>query len=454
MKYVPLPGLLVLLAVWWGGAVADSDLQPTVPEISPRTAFESGVAAFQSGNLQQARRLLEQARDAGLASSALLYNLGVVYYRLGLYDQASAAFTPLLDSPHAPLARYNLGLVLQKQGDTEAANAWFSQAAGDSAPREIQLLAQRQLASGGSSSATSTSASAAGATRTVVFLSAATGYDNNIAGAPSDATSDQAGAFGDLLASGRAYLGRGEGRAIRLEAVALARQYPSESEFDNLYLSVGAGWQQPLGAARFVSDLRISRFWFGGDLLEQQVSLGASYNRPGCFWPEQLMVDCKLAAFVSTIQGGSDFSAYDGALYGGEISAGKSLDLWRFDGAWRLEFDRRDDLEVGEEFFSLSPVRQTLSVVAERQITDRLSLGAEPMFRSSRYADPHRVISGGQLISRTRDDEQFRTRVFAGYRLDRRWQLGLDLVWVDNRSTLGRYQYDRGELMLSLDGVF
>jgi len=108
LKFCSRVGLLV-------SALALSSATQAVSQATAGANFESGVAAFRDGDIDRAKVLLEQAREAGLDSSALLYNLGVVYFRLGLYNQAKAAFTELLVTPHAPLARYSLGLILQKQ---------------------------------------------------------------------------------------------------------------------------------------------------------------------------------------------------------------------------------------------------------------------------------------------------------------------------------------------------
>lgn len=450
MKFCPWFGLLVAVMVI---SCATQAAGPAAAQAD----FESGVAAFQNGDIDQARVFLEQAHEAGLDSSSLLYNLGVVYFQLGLLDQAEAAFAGLLDTPHAPLARYNLGLVLQKKDDTEGARAWFRQAADDSSPDQIQALAQEQLASTVSKSSPGSSRrseTGAGSTRLLGFLSMAAGYDDNLASTPDSATTDEAGAFGDLLASGRVYLSQNRGSALRMDAVAYTRQYLGNGEFDNTYLGAGATWQQPLEAARLLSGLTLSGFWFGADLLEQQVRLDVAYERPGCFWPGTLMMDCELEVFAAGIQGGSGYSAYDGELYGGSVSLEKSTGPWIFETSYRLDIDRRDDLDTGTQFFSLSPTRHKFLLSAERRVTERLSLGAKQAFRFSHYADPHRLTDNGQAITDTREDKQFRTLLFTGYQLDRRWRLGMELGWIDSQSTLERYRYQRTEFLVSLDGVF
>jgi len=454
LKFCSWVGLLV-------AAMAISGTTQAAGQSKAQADFESGVAAFRDGDTDRARVLLEQAREAGLASSSLLYNLGVVYFQLGLLDQAEAAFTGLLDTPHAPLARYNLGLVLQKKGDTEGALAWFEQAADDSSPDQIQAIAQHQLASIASNSSPDSfpdsarrSETGTGSTRFLGFLSTAAGYDDNITSTPDSATTDEAGAFGDLLASGRVFLPQGRDSALRLDAVAYTRQYPGNAGFDNTYFSAGATWQQSLSTARLRSGITLSGFWFGADLLEQQARLDMAYERPGCFWTGALMVDCELEVFVARIQGGSGYSAYDGESYGGSVGLEKSTARWNFETFYRLDIDRREDLDTGTEFFSLSPTRQTVSASAERHVTDRFSLGASQTFRLSRYADPHRLSENGQVRIDTREDEQFRSLLFAGYQLDQRWRVGMELGWIDNQSTLEGYQYQRTEVLISLDGVF
>ncbi|MFN2360004.1 MAG: tetratricopeptide repeat protein, partial [Marinobacter sp.] len=186
--------------------------------------FEAGVEAFSNDQLPEARAHFERARASGLDTPSLLYNLGVVYFRLGRYDEAEAVFMELLDTPHAGLARYNLGLVKRAGGDEQAARQWFEQAAGPESPEKVRALARRQLEEAQPGRFDGIDASG--------YLAAAGGYDDNIAGTPDDASTNQSGAFADLLATGHLRMGNG----VRLLGVAYARQYPDNAEFDNSYL--------------------------------------------------------------------------------------------------------------------------------------------------------------------------------------------------------------------------
>ncbi|MDI9246599.1 tetratricopeptide repeat protein [Marinobacter sp. CHS3-4] len=451
MKFNALVIVAVCSLMFWGTCFAE---QPSAQE-----EFREGISAFQAGDLKTARHHLETARQSGLASSALFYNLGVVYFRLDEYDESQAAFSRLLDTPHAPLALYNLGLVLKAKGDPEGAREWFAQAARSSSPPQIQALAIKQLNPNArdrdiAKTVERGDGSSVPTNQRLVFLSVAGGYDDNIAGTPSSETTDQAGSFAEFLASGRSPLYQSRGRALVLNAAAYSRQYSSNSDFDNTYASAGLAWQHPLESARITAEVGLSGLWFDGDLLERQVRLDVSYKRPGCFWPQILVVDCEIQGFAATIQGGAGYEAYDGSLYGGGVSFEKAVGPWTLDASYRLEIDRREDLESGSEFFSLSPIRHRVGVSAERLMSQRLSLGASQSLRVSRYSDPHRLVEDGQIQSTRREDEKYRARVFTRYAFNPTWYLGAELAWETNQSTLARYEYDRTEFLISLDGVF
>ncbi len=435
-----LAGLFISL-VAPAGAVAAA-------ETTSKHYFEAGIAAFQSGELESARQNLEQARDGGLASSALAYNLGVVYYRLGHFDLAEREFLRLLDTPHAPLARYNLGLVAQSRGDVAGARQWFTQAASTASTKEIELLARRRLTEDSALQANDRQSSNA------AFFSVAAGYDDNIASTPSTESSDETGAFGDLLGSARAYFPESERQGLVLDATAYTRQYPNNASFDTSYLSTGVAWQRALGPGRLDSGVSVTGLWFGGDLLERQVRLRFDYQRNGCFWPDRFRVACKISVHAANASGGSEYESYDGRLYGAAFSAERNYEAWTFKGTYRLDVDRRDDLETEQEFFSLSPTRHRFSLGVDYQLSRLWKVAAEQSIRMSRYADPHRLIVDGQAETETRDDEQFWTTLRASYRLSARWELGMELSWQDNDSSIERYDYDRTEGFVSLDAVF
>lgn len=406
--------------------------------------FEAGVAAFGEGELTAARAHFEQARAEGLNTPSLLYNLGVVYFRLGQHDSAETVFLELLDTPHAPLARYNLGLVMQERGQDEAARQWFEQAAGTDSPEKVRALALRQL--------DESKPGQFGDIRGTGYISAAGGYDDNIAGTPDDASSNRAGVFADMLAVGNVGIGR---EGFGLHGVAYTRQYPGNTEFDNSYLSSGASWLKDVGAGELTSTLSLAGSWFGGDFLEREVRFEAVYRPDQCLFASVITgIDCSANGSVSTIQGGSDFSAYDGEMVRLGASASKSVGSWLFRGRYQLEVNDRKDLTAQQEFFSVSPLRNLVSAEARYYVSGELSLGARGDIRYSRYQDDHRLVSGADVVSERRTDNRLRGVLLAEYRLTGPWLVLAEWSMLNNRSTIDRYDYSRREVMVGVEMGF
>ena len=159
--------------------------------------FRAGVEAFEAGKLNVAKQHFQSAVDAGLESSSLFYNLGVVCYQLGDYAAAEAAFRTLLDGSNGALARYNLGLVALAREKPLDARHWFEQASAGSAPAKIRTLALTQLDKLDSGVPASASDSLVRG-----YLAISGGYDSNIAGLPEDTVSTEGGGFLEALAAG------------------------------------------------------------------------------------------------------------------------------------------------------------------------------------------------------------------------------------------------------------
>ena len=115
-----LVALLVLLLA--GRVVADPGA-----EADPGTEWKSGSAAFASGNYADALSYFESARDGGLDSPAVHYNIAVCQYSLN--DYAAARETFQLIARRFPsmqgLAEYNVGLAERRLGNEVAAQRQF-----------------------------------------------------------------------------------------------------------------------------------------------------------------------------------------------------------------------------------------------------------------------------------------------------------------------------------------
>ncbi len=151
--------------------------------------FGQGIEAFKHGDYDQAAKLFESARQAGMNSAQLLYNLGVSYYRLGRYEESRRYFLLLTsDASMAPLARYNLAIIADHEGRHDDAIGLLRQVAANTKDRKLQYIAQEKLADLRAST---------GVLRGLVSVK--TGYNDNVTVAPTGTAAGPDG-FVEVLA--------------------------------------------------------------------------------------------------------------------------------------------------------------------------------------------------------------------------------------------------------------
>jgi tetratricopeptide (TPR) repeat protein len=118
--------------------------------------FAEGNALVRSGVLRTALLRYREAAAAGLDTSLLHYNLGVVEYKLGQFDAAADEFARAAADPAlAALASYNRGLAQRAAGDRAAASQSFQAAAERAEDRDLRRLAERAAAAPTGDAATS-----------------------------------------------------------------------------------------------------------------------------------------------------------------------------------------------------------------------------------------------------------------------------------------------------------
>lgn len=415
-------------------------------ESSAETEFRKGVELFQQGNLTEARQRLEAARAAGLDSMTLHYNLGVVYYRLDLLDAAEQSFARLLSSPHAVLARYNLGLVALARGDRSAARDNFVAVVDSDGPEKLQELARVRLSDMGSPPAASDWPPRR------LYLSASAGYDSNIAGLPETATTREGGLFLDAVVAGSVRVRGDRDAGWDLEGAFFGRDYPDDDDYNTRFLQGklarserDSGQTRQLGAV-------LSQSWFGRDAFETRYGVEGLVAWAQC--PLGLPIDgCDVSLAAARVDGGSSFEAYDGQWYRIRARTGRRIGGWKLEGKYLWELNERSDLESGSQFVSVSPQHHAIEGVARYSVRGDLVLGVIGGFRYSRYQDPHRLLEGDALVVERRTDRRWETGTFAEYGLSRRWLLRGEWSFRDNNSGIDSYSYQRHTFMVTLEGV-
>ncbi|QSP95967.1 tetratricopeptide repeat protein [Marinobacter salinisoli] len=416
---------------------------------TPVDAFKRGITQFQSGNLDDARRSFEAARTGGLTSASLLYNLGVVYYRLADYPAAEQTFHLLLGTRHEPLAAYNLGLVALEQGDTLAAEAWFERTLDGAAPDKLRAMANLQL----QQLRPAQEPDGYPLTEPNAYVIAAGGYDSNIAGLPDTSVSSEGGGFAELLATGSLGLTRAGSGELRLDGVVYSRQYPSESEFNTSLIASDLLWIVPHQVGTRGVGLALSQSWFDTERFERRYGFEGFQQWRQC--GELLGLSrCGVSLAIAQVAGGENFGAYDGEWYKARLTAQQLWGHWRWRGEYSVELNNRADFSNGEQFVSVSPQRHEFAMSLRYQVSARVTAGWLGAFRYSRYQDAHALIQDDVLTVQRRVDQWFEAGLFAEHQLSDRWLVRAEWDLQDNSSRIDRYDYRRHTFMASLEASF
>jgi hypothetical protein len=398
--------------------------------------FAHGVKAFLAGDFQVAKQSFEQARDAGMDSSALYYNYGSTLYKLERYAEAQAAFAVCARDPAwAALARYNMGLAALQQGNRAEAAENFDQAWRQTDDIKLAALAQTMLER--------IDPTAHWYPRGTFSFSL--GHDSNVVLSDSTQSIPAAGkadTFTELLASTGARLGSGLD-APRWEAAIYDLRYSSLKEYGMTEVLLGIHVPWRLG---FWYNEVGGQGWYSmrdGGAFQQAVGLKASTVRE---WASNraLRFDLRYDQIESI---DNNFQFLEGTRL--EIGATATQPTgagWMYYGV-TYEQHNREDLAVGGEFFSYSPSRVTLWLKGSWPFGARWWL--EPMVRSqfSRYADEDRRASG---VVQTREDSEWQAGLRARYRLTVAWQLTGEYIYTSSHSNFDEYSFTRHQLLIGV----
>lgn len=424
---------------------------PAVPAlaggITAQAHFSQGVAAFNSGYFQRAITEFEAAREQGLASDTLWYNLGVAYYRQGQFSQAERAFSRLLRGANRDLARYNLGLVALGADQPDMAQAYFQDVYSHADSAKLRTLASRQLdqldplqfpdrndvwsASVGLSS----------------------GYDSNLSRVADGKPSFEGDAFLESFATGAVQLSGTWRDGLRADGLLYGRQYRANDQYDTDYVEMGLKQSLPIGPGLAEARASLSRSWLDGDALERELELTTSYRLGGCGLA-LLSANCEASLSAARVDGGPGFEEYDGRRFSAAFELDGDWQGWQLRSRYRYDINRRRDLQTATEFYSESPARHEVMVAGWHPLTRRLSFGARVEYRLSRYRDAHRLMTRNGLLVEQRLDHRRRGAVMLEYRLSSRWTATGEWDAQDNQSSLPRYEYTRQVVMVGINGQF
>jgi tetratricopeptide (TPR) repeat protein len=402
-------------------------------------AFEQGVQAFRAGNYQGALQSFLDARQAGLDTPGLRYDLGATYYRLGRYAEAEREFEALARDPEwAPLAHYNLGLTAQRMGRERQAAEHFEQARRATTDRNLRALAATALERLGRSPP---------APRTSAVVSLAGGYDSNVTLSQDAATvgaSHQSDSFVETLAAASHRLTENTARGWVAHGGLVVRRYRDLDRFDLAGLRGGLSYETDSGGLQTSAGGYFDTVYIGGNRLEQVAMVDAQVR-------SRLDAGGELRGRyqLGRIAGGGGFEYLDGWQQRLSADAGFALGSAFLRVGYQLELNNRRDLQQGAEFFSASPTRHSLLATVALRELGGWQTEARGEYRVSRYRDPDRQNG----LEVTRKDHRYGFALRGSRPLSVLWRAFVDTSYYRDDSNLDTYDYSRYQLMVGIEAV-
>jgi tetratricopeptide (TPR) repeat protein len=125
-------------------------------QTSAQDFYDQGMEAHKAGQLEAAIAAYQQAIRLNPEFDAAYINLGLAYIQQNQFDQAQTMFEQALSLPDRPetpasihtVAHYNLAIILERQGQTEAAIAEVERALTITPDFERAKLFLQRLQSG------------------------------------------------------------------------------------------------------------------------------------------------------------------------------------------------------------------------------------------------------------------------------------------------------------------
>ncbi len=428
----PLP-LVLWLALLLFCQLTFSPIASTAANLSTSAPFQQGKISFKKGEYGHALDLFKQARAQGLNKPSLFYNIGVCAYKLEFYSEAEEAFLLTSRFPKmAALAYYNLGVVAEKQDDTEAALSWLKKSIVTAGQKDdkIRLLAQTalsriQIKQGLIEHWTS-------------YAAVGYGYDDNVSMTEGDdllLTSEEEDGFTDYFAFVRSpFLGNAVSEGPFLQASISARDYSELNEYDVGSLNLAGKYRKKIGEYRLEGGMAYNYIMWDDSTYSQSPILSLQLKRPfgeGSSW--RLRYEGKYLDHLD-----STYSYLNGRQHRAttelvtKFGAHKMVIGYRFE-----ENDRRDE--------ESSPRRHLINARLELYPLDSVFITFAASYRDSTY----------DLVNISdREEDRYEGSLQLGYTLSKNWEVTGRYTRTVNHSTDDLYDYKRDVTSLSLGYTF
>lgn len=395
------------------------------------TVFQSGIEAARNGDYQQALQYFQQAREQGMDSGRLYYNIGVSHYKLGHYEAATQAFEQAARDPELrALAYYNLALVADAQHDRAAALSWTQRSLASTQDEQLSRLAtilERHLSSKQESNVPTTT----------MLFSAHSGYDDNVilqADSQLLTTSNKGDTFANAFYFARVPLAKNGPYSWNIDTSIFTQQYLHLHDYDLSMLQTGGVVERRFTSWRLEGGLSAAIYTLAGNGLYRNLTMKATAR-----WRQAKRHWSGFAEISSIDAANAAYEYLGGQLYRGGVSASwPGKDSRRYSMGYTIENNDRDDLRTATTFTSYSPLRQSLDLSLNMDIKDQLSGKIDLESRFSRYRDQN--ISAATSPIRRRE-QRYRIGATLTYQLRDAVDLTAECRLLRNHSNIDRYDY-------------
>ena len=407
--------------------------------------FRAGADAFSAGDYETAAEYFRQAESEGMDSPNLYYNMGLSDFRAGHLGEAGTAFERLAEYPDwRHMAFYNLGRIAEARNNVAAASDYYRKAIDEGPDSKVAQLARIRLREL-ELDAKPSDHGASGRWNGVAMLAA--GYDDNVVLAPEDDgfedISRESDAFADAYVYGNTWLAGDSAKGIRFDAGAYGRFYAKETDYHFASLFAGISrynqhpvWRTQLG---FFIDVDFTGDGYYASTPSFRMGLEREIGR----------FDLLLSNELAWIEAEDDYGYLSGLRNrtAAEI-AGRLQNALVYAG-YEFEYNRRDDLRIGDEFYSYSPLRNRVHAQVDHPLFGDWSIRVRGEYRKSIYPDANRVIRrDGSVIRDRREDDRLMFSVRTMYAMTRDLDLFAEYRHTDNDSNFSEYTYTGNQVMI------
>lgn len=400
--------------------------------------FQQGIAAFKNDNYQQALEAFDRSQQAGLNTTALIYNFGVSYYRLGRYADAEMAFKKLFDRPKmTALAFYNLGLVALKLNKTVEAKDWFGQALAETDDPKLQILSRKALKGLGVQPKSTRMTKKQNKWRGLVSFAVSDDSNVNLDNEDTfvDGYAQKDTVLGVLVKAYKIIDGSyNDGVRFGVIGWSIKNQTYSEHDYDSIHVSFG-------------KQLKTNDWYTNTNILMQENHFGGSpYSR--MFGVEargsrKTGKTSRIRLRYYYVKRNSldrlyDYLDGDRHYFRTRFYLGQKKYRWRLE--YKYQYDNAEDYRTPTLFRSYSVQRHTFRVTKYFPLVGGLSGRIDLRYRNSKYDDNDVLKYKNDVTSYLREEDRYQAGMRFIYKLYKDWDIYLDYKYTDNQSN--RLLYD------------